>query len=86
MQVIVTQDDIDNGVRATASQCAFAKAVSRTIPNKKVFVGHTRAYVGEGNAQRVFQMPDEAKLFIDYFDWGVKVQPAIFELKEITGL
>lgn len=64
-KILVTQEDIDKGRRHDPHQCAVAKAVRRTVANKKVVSVTTRIYVGD---KAMLILPEKVKDFIQKFD------------------
>lgn len=83
-KVVVTQDDIDNGVPKSARSCPIANALKRTDISPEgylveVAVPDVCVYNDEELVD-VYDLPDEAVNFATLFDKGEKVEPFEFEL------
>lgn len=77
MKIQVTQEDIDNGVRASCKFCPVASAIRRAFNNKAV----VRTYnLDVSINDKLILLPLEAVDFILLFDAEVKVKPFEFEL------
>lgn len=88
MKITVTQRDINKGCRSDDSNCPIARAVRRAFHYKyrpSVFLDIFLDKPGIGNALgcRIFTMPKKARNFVSNFDFGLKVKPFSFEIKEI---
>lgn len=86
MKISVTEEDIKNGVRMSASRCAVALAVKRTLGSPCVFIGPYNIYTYRGEnddqAECYAKTPVHVKHWIDAFDAGVEsVQPFEFDLE-----
>jgi hypothetical protein len=64
LEIVVTQEDIDEGSQSHCSACPIAKATSRAI-GMKVRVGVSQIEVTEGV---IYEMPVEARVFVGTFD------------------
>lgn len=85
--VTVLQDDIDNGTKADASQCAIARAVKRDLADLLEpghFVGVSSVGLNLWSAPAVYthtaNLPAEARQFVEAFDLGQVVEPFKFEV------
>lgn len=76
--VEVTRRDIVNGRRRSCRHCPIALALGRLMATDNVFVGDTRAGVGETDL--LFDLPEEAVRFIRDFDACEPVSPFTFTL------
>jgi hypothetical protein len=83
MQIQVTQDDIDFGMRDVATECAIARAVREKINyTKSVYVGSNYVKIDS----QWYNIPIEVIRFIQAFDQGDnylgdELEPFTFELK-----
>lgn len=74
--VNVTQEDIDEGQRHQCRRCPIALAASMVIPVAGVT---DDIYVDAENDDITFyELPEEAKKFIERFDANAKVEPFQF--------
>jgi hypothetical protein len=79
--ITVTQDDIDNGVRAAPCLCPIALAAQRKYPY--VSVGTFTISVGaDASREKVYRMPLKASRFIEDFDQGRLVEPFTFTARK----
>ena len=80
-KIIVTQDDINNGVRKDCFQCAIARAITRVagIPHVRVDKAESILFPrGEWQADDITKV----NRFIADFDSGHEVRPIEFQLIE----
>jgi hypothetical protein len=75
MQIRVTQEHIDRGLRCSPGRCPVALALRSTL-NKSVNVGKREAFIGDA----IVKLPDAAKIFIHNFDERLPVKPFEFDL------
>ena len=78
VMIKVTADDIANGKRMDIYNCPVAKAISRRL-GQEVFAGTEEYVTVEGN--RVYNLPEKARGFIDSFDGCEDVSPFTFRLE-----
>lgn len=84
--VIVTQEDIDAGCKASPFNCPIARALHRALDAGP----HNAVYVWGGGPEGVEvdldgilyegELPDTAAAFVLSFDRGLPVEPITFEL------
>ena len=81
----VTQEDIDNGVRAMCDKCPIALAIARKI-KCDIYVSTflTRLYYEDLGLE--FSNSTPMYTFVKNFDQGVPVQPFSFELDISYGV
>ena len=80
MKIIVTEQDIENGVPNHKCQCPIALAVKRA-GFKDVYVHRKTITIGDHRQE----LPEDAKIFVSLFDqmaWHV-IKPFEFNLAEI---
>jgi len=92
IQLLVTQDDIDKGIKKNSERCPIALALRKLYPNARdVTVSDTEIILdlmdmsldtGYHPSLRYWEVvPDQSlELFINDFDNWVKVEPATFSL------
>lgn len=76
MKIHVTREDIDLGERGSCLSCPIALAVKRQADIASVRVEVASIRVGSAKAI----LPDEARRFVDHFDYGRDVHPFSFDL------
>ncbi len=74
LNLFVTQNDIDNGVRGSKTGCAIARAVSRLFGTSDVSVSTHKIFVGN----KEYTPTPEVQQFIYDFDNGKPVRPRFF--------
>lgn len=84
MKIQVTQEDINQGVRACTNNCAVALALKRAgFPFVQV---HSKSVItkmrDDFTVAESIPLPEEVAFFIDSFDDGDPVGPIEFELSE----
>lgn len=86
IEINVTQEDIDAGVKCDSDKCAVALALHRAFPDAKcVGVCHGYAVVdGPGVMYRAFDLPEKVGEFIFAFDGDRHVEPFSFEIEPAT--
>lgn len=79
--VIVTKEDIKNGVPRSGRSCPIALALRRKVEPTEgaVMVSSTVATIGTSN----YRLPYEATNFVINFDSGKPVQPFEFDLRPL---
>jgi hypothetical protein len=75
MKIIVTQEDIDKGLKNSCSSRPVALAVQRVFPDKRISVSGM-IYIDYYE----YWYPSNVNVFIRRFDRGALVQPFSFEL------
>jgi len=81
LEVTVTQDDIDKGVRGQPGCCPIARALARTCPRIHASVGdRTADLYADGEWLYETDLPREAKAFVAAFDAEKPVAPFTFTL------
>jgi hypothetical protein len=81
-EVVITQDDINDGSRRHASSCPVALALKRVFPDAdKILAGITHAYTRTGDdAATWWYFPDSLSAWVRKFDAGGRVSPATFTI------
>lgn len=79
MVIIVTQEDIDSGVKRACNLCPVARAAERVFKHV-VSVGTFALHVYYDAHTEAFELPFVARQFVRDFDLGVTVEPLEFEL------
>lgn len=74
LRVEVTAEDIRKGVKDDTCKCPVARALKRIFPGSPVEVGVT--YVSIRGV--VAAAPRSVRRFVDRFDMGKRVRPAVF--------
>lgn len=77
IQISVTADDINAGIKNHCSKCPVALAVCRHLPMTEE-VTSVSVWLGDDKA---IDLPATARNFIRAFDAGERVEPIIFELE-----
>jgi hypothetical protein len=78
IKIEVTQEDIDNGFRASSLGCPIARAVNRVFKTNNAAVLDLVLSVNN----RGWHMPEVATEFVHNFDAGKPVKPFVLELAE----
>jgi hypothetical protein len=77
--IIVTQEDIDRGVREDCGKCPVAIAASRVFTDIRwISVTDTIEFGEQPAGVQVWSLPPEASQFIDAFDNKRHVEPFEF--------
>lgn len=86
--VAVTQDDIDDGVAESPTDCAIALAVKRImagimkdVRHVDVSIGGIRARDRSGTIRWEMKATPQIDAFVRLFDQGLTVKPFTFKLK-----
>jgi nitrate/TMAO reductase-like tetraheme cytochrome c subunit len=85
MKIIVTQKDIDKGLKSSCYECPIAHAFKRKLKNKVpcgVAVNAENVYHFDGKSLDKYNLPKEAKKFIQRFDNDQPVKPFTFEIEK----
>lgn len=78
--VVVTQEDIEEGIPAWSSKCPVALAISREVDGY-ITVGGGRMNVSAPSSDFYSSpLPERAQKFIEDFDMGNKVYPIRFPI------
>ena len=96
IEIDVTREDIEQGVRGKAYSCPLALASDRALTESwglavdrlEVEGGEIRVEATVGDDDDVvlyFPLPDTAAEFIRRFDNGLKVEPTLWELETEDG-
>jgi hypothetical protein len=80
IQIQVTQEDIDRGVRCTCENCPLALAMTRALAQDVVVVIGEYFFISEADKDAK-PLPRVAEMFRSAFDAGFPVQPFEFELE-----
>lgn len=82
IEIPITRDHINKGVRHKCGECPIALAVSEKF-HGEVSVDVEAIVIQYEKSMKVFQVPIEAKVFIHRFDnWGdVYAKPFVLRLK-----
>ena len=81
MRIVVTQDDIDTGIRFHATQCPIARAIIRMFKPLGWFsIGPHRVFITQDTLDYTVLLPSEAASFMLSFDCGRAVQPFAFDI------
>ena len=75
--ISITQDHIDQGIRASCNKCPLALAIKEIFPDKKILVGYNVVFV---NSYIGIELPEDLMEFIYSFDSGKLVEPREFQL------
>ena len=70
VDIAVTQEDIDNGIRGSGSMCPVALAVRRRTGDINVSVYSRGVLFFNRSSSLVAQLPSTARAFISAFDSG----------------
>lgn len=81
MRVVVTQADIEEGIRRDCRQCPIARALQRQTGDGTWTVRPVLAHAAEGP---FYYLPPIARDFITFFDAGMSAAPFEFELEECS--
>jgi hypothetical protein len=89
IEIMVTQADIDQGVRRSPSQCAVSRAVNRRFDGVSAETGSGSIILHEPNRPEaaVYLAKNEygrMSQWISDFDHGRPVQPTTFRLERVT--
>jgi hypothetical protein len=76
--VYVSAEDIANGIKGDATNCAIALALKK-ISDEDVEVEVPGVMLGSVR----YTLPKEAEEFVDKFDNGMGVEPIEFDMEEI---
>lgn len=80
-KLVITQDDIDNGVMSNPCECPIARAAQREFHGCSVSVaGCIRVHNVKSAITTCYDLTPEASVFIKRFDLGQLVEPFEFEL------
>ena len=85
MKIKVTQKDIDKGLKSTCYYCPVALAFKRKIKSEipcGVAVNAKNIHHFHGKSWDRYNLPKEAKKFIQRFDNDQSVKPFSFEIKK----
>lgn len=84
VEIEVTQEDINSGIRKSCIDCPIALAVKRKFPNLKVWIGG----INESLSLNTFwiPLPENAKRFIREFDIGALVIRTLIPSEEMWQL
>ena len=82
IQVHITQNDIELGVRDNVLSCPISIAVKRQFPDWTVTTNLCFIYLVNESNHLAFTMPEDGFRFVKDFDLGRNVKP--FELKANT--
>ena len=86
MKIEVTQKDIDKGLKSTCYYCPIALAFKRKIKSEialGVAVNAKNVHHFHEKSWHRYDLPKEAKKFIQRFDSDQPVKPFTFEIKKI---
>jgi hypothetical protein len=82
--IAVLQDDIDNGMRYSPTNCAIARAANRELFRNDIHV--SGGYLDPADRSWHAVLPGTALKFIPAFDHSRRpVEPFKFEIEEIPG-
>jgi len=86
MQINVTQQHIDNGIKSDCRLCPIALALLPLFTNLPIEVDSCCIEIGccIGSDDIQYYSPDSVIKFITAFDSSFPVKPFYFELQEIT--
>ena len=76
MKVTVTAADISAGMRAAPQSCPVARALTRALPGKRVWVGPSTVVCSNTE----YPLPPKAMGFIELFDQALPCEPVEFDL------
>lgn len=80
IHVVVTQEDIEKGIKGDTSNCPIANALKR-MGYTDVKVGYLHSWIHRNGRTLTVRMPIEASFFVDNFDNRETVAPFSFDLK-----
>jgi len=83
IRIVVTQKDIDNGIRSRKESCPIAQSLKRRGFNLPYVSGASIVVGGGGQVALRFDHNDKTREFMRHFDLQgrVGVKPTIFNLK-----
>ncbi len=85
MQLTITQQHIDDGIRNTIEACPISHALRSRYPNAYgINVGTVDAEVYLALGKKHYTLGDDAQRFIDAFDAERPVQPCTLTLHNTT--
>lgn len=76
IQIIVTQEDIDNGIKGSECDCPVALAIKRKFSVDRGIVDGIDIEINGVT----YYTPERVYYWIERFDAGLPVQPITFEL------
>ena len=78
MKIVVTQNDIEQGVRYKACACPVALAIKRRTSRECEVAGRYMVFLSNLNTEH--DLPTPVHKFVVAFDMGKPVKPFSFEL------
>lgn len=86
IEINVTQEDIEKGVRNDAMHCPIARAFSRALEPHNLNIGtltvqYEDVLFGNKEAAASYDLPQEAGVFVLAFDHNDQVKPFRFKAK-----
>jgi hypothetical protein len=86
MKIIVTQKDIDKGLKSSCYECPIARAFKREVKNEIRYGFAVNAdsidHFTKDDKWYIYALPKEAKKFIRRFDHDQPVKPFTFEIEK----
>ena len=88
MKLKITQEDIDNGIKTSASKCPVALAVERTIESEDYYMiavtgTRVKVYESMSRLKELYGLDEDGVDFILNFDKGKTVKPCEINLIEL---
>lgn len=80
MHFVMTQEDIDCGVRGDPSGCPIYQTITNQEPSLGVLVYSNTIYIIESGEVAIYSTPANVDAFIDAFDDGLNPAPIEFDL------
>jgi hypothetical protein len=81
VRVSVTQEHIDNGTPSESDHCPIALAILDILSPQEVHVNQTDCLIVYQDYDVVFELPQEAQVFVEAFDSELPVQPIEFDMR-----
>ena len=78
MKIVVTQNDIEQGIRLKACACPVALAIKRRTSRECEVAGRYMVFRYDLNTE--YDLPESVGKFVTAFDMGKPVKPFSFEL------
>lgn len=80
MRFVMTQRDVDQGVRCDPSKCPASLTITRSNPQTAALVHSDLIYIMTDGKLKTHPTPANVAAFIDAFDDGLTPEPIEFDL------
>jgi hypothetical protein len=81
LEIQVSQEDIDRGIREDSARCVVARAIARTIPDATRIEVDTQAIrFTSGGKRLIYLTPWTAQNYVVAFDAGDEIKPFEFRI------